>query len=263
MLQTPVLPTSYDLRAAYPACYSIGYIRDQANCGSCWAVSTMTSLSDRHCVNATKAGAPAQRAYSYEDVLECCNDGSCAFTGNAGCNGGYPTGAFKWAKNKGIVTGEQYGNKTFCKPYYFKPDQTTPPPAPLCNKSCTKISGLRYSTNLLKTYGYTSLRATSTLTTEQVAQAAIIDGGSIVATYEVFEDFFYYAGGVYKKTSNVSAGWHAVRVIGWGEDVDAGKYWLVANSWGTWWGEAGFFRIARGTNECSFETNLIAGKLKL
>ena len=39
----------------------------------------------------------------------------------------------------------------------------------------------------------------------------------------------------------------------------AGRYWLIANSWSPEWGEKGFFRIERGTNECGIETQPAAG----
>jgi C1A family cysteine protease len=54
-------------------------------------------------------------------------------------------------------------------------------------------------------------------------------------------------------------GGHAVRVIGWGEQQQqendgVAKYWLVANSWNATWGDGGFFKIARGSDECNFES---------
>jgi len=62
-----------------------------------------------------------------------------------------------------------------------------------------------------------------------------------------------------------------VKVIGWGE-MEVGtstsdatsperleNYWLIANSWTTDWGDQGFFKIRRGTNECGIEATSAAG----
>lgn len=71
--------------------------------------------------------------------------------------------------------------------------------------------------------------------------------------FTVYDDFENYASGVYKATSSKSVGGHAVKLVGWG--VDGGvKYWKIANSWNPYWGENGYFRIVRGTNECGIES---------
>ncbi|KAJ8947882.1 hypothetical protein NQ318_010028 [Aromia moschata] len=52
-------------------------------------------------------------------------------------------------------------------------------------------------------------------------------------------------------------GYHSVRIVGWGEEYTFNgvqKYWKVANSWGPNWGEKGYFRIAKGTDECDIES---------
>eukprot|EP01015_Nassula_variabilis_P020145 TRINITY_DN3472_c0_g1_i1.p4 TRINITY_DN3472_c0_g1~~TRINITY_DN3472_c0_g1_i1.p4 ORF type:complete len:107 (+),score=37.48 TRINITY_DN3472_c0_g1_i1:66-386(+) len=80
----------------------------------------------------------------------------------------------------------------------------------------------------------------------------------------VTDSFILYGGGIYHELSKkeleeagIDKGeWkdlnHAVLIVGWG--VEAGeKYWIVENSWGSTWGEQGYFRIRRGTDELNIE----------
>lgn len=64
--------------------------------------------------------------------------------------------------------------------------------------------------------------------------------------------------GVYQYVTGDHVYGHAVKVIGWGEE-DGIPYWLVANSWNSDWGDKGFFKIARGHNECGFEEEFNGG----
>merc|ERR1712072_1185482 len=87
---------------------------------------------------------------------------------------------------------------------------------------------------------------------EEDIQQMIMEGGPVETAFTVYTDFENYAGGIYKHTSGTMAGGHAVKIVGWGEENGV-KYWKVANSWNPYWGEEGYFRIKRGTNECGIE----------
>jgi len=75
--------------------------------------------------------------------------------------------------------------------------------------------------------------------------------------FTVYTDFEDYVGGIYHHVTGDMAGGHAVKVVGWGVE-DGEKYWVIANSWNPHWGEGGFFRIRRGTNECDIEDVAVA-----
>jgi hypothetical protein len=84
---------------------------------------------------------------------------------------------------------------------------------------------------------------------------AVYFSGPIPCTMYVYEDFFAYESGVYEYTQGEYMGGHAVIIVGWGIENEVG-YWICKNSWGTGWGEEGFFKIKWG--ECGIGGN--AGK---
>merc|ERR1719399_161147 len=80
----------------------------------------------------------------------------------------------------------------------------------------------------------------------------------------------FYSDGIYESadTEKKAAAWfasrpewervdHAVLAVGWGEE-DGKKYWKLQNSWGEDWGEDGFFRMMRGTDESGIESIAVA-----
>lgn len=242
------VPDTFDARQQWPQCTLIGYIRDQGDCGSCWAVSSSAAMSDRTCI---KTG---QVPYlSDEDVMACCT--SCG----SGCDGGYPLMAWQWWTKTGVVTGGIYDSHQGCQPYEIAPTGTSsatpqqPENTPACQKSCETGYGVTYTNDKHKGSTYYQVgNGVSGM------QQELFTNGPIVSAFSVYEDFYNYVSGVYQHKYGAYVGGHAVKVVGWGTE-DNTPYWLVANSWNATWGMDGFFKIIRGTNDCGFESSISAG----
>ena len=97
---------------------------------------------------------------------------------------------------------------------------------------------------------------------EAAIQAEIMTNGPVEAAFTVFEDFLAYKTGVYQHTSGQELGGHAIRILGWGVE-NGTPFWEVANSWNSDWGNQGYFRIARGNDECGIESGVVAGEPSL
>jgi len=89
----------------------------------------------------------------------------------------------------------------------------------------------------------------------------LVKNGPMSVSFEVYHDFMQYKGGIYQHTglkdryNPFEMTNHAVLLVGYGVDKKSGmKFWIVKNSWGESWGENGYFRIRRGTDECSIES---------
>ena len=253
------LPTEFDARQKWGSiCPSLLEVRDQGECGSCWAFGAAEAMTDRICI-ASKG--EKQVHISTEDLLTCCE--SCGF----GCNGGFPPSAWDYFKGDGIVTGGPYNSHKGCRPYtipacdHHVPHSKNPCngslPTPQCKRSCEEGYNITYKAD--KHYGVSSYSVNSD---QNEIMREIITNGPVEAAFTVYADFPNYKSGVYQHVSGEELGGHAIKILGWGEE-NGSPYWLVANSWNPNWGDGGFFKILRGSNECGIENDVVAGLPKL
>jgi hypothetical protein len=110
--------------------------------------------------------------------------------------------------------------------------------------------------------GASTTQKDMTAGTEYDIRRDVYHWGPVSTGFDVHSDFMAWDGkGVYRwdKKSAVEGG-HAVVIMGWGTDPMHGAYWIVRNSWGSYWGEDdGYFKISRGENQCNIEENVIVG----
>lgn len=249
------LPKEFDSRTAWPECYSIGEIRDQGSCGSCWAFGAVETMTDRSCIH-----SPSKTTFHYsaENLLSCCYQ--CGY----GCNGGMPGAAFLHWKHGGIVSGGRYNSSDGCQPYEIAPcEHHVPGPrptcggeegdTPACSHSCQASYNGTYDNDL-----HSAKKAYSLPNDERQIMYDIMTNGPVEGAFSVYVDFLHYKQGVYRHTHGKFLGGHAIRVLGWGEEGGK-KYWLCANSWNTDWGMNGFFKILRGSNHCGIEGEMVTG----
>lgn len=255
------LPANFDSRTKWPNCPTIREIRDQGSCGSCWAFGAVEAMSDRVCI---ASGGKKHVRLSSDDLVSCCR--LCGF----GCNGGFPGMAWRyWVKN-GIVSGGAYGSKQGCRPYEIAPCEhhvngTRPScdaskgHTPKCVRECQENYDVPYKKDL--NFGAKSYSVSSN---EKSIMKEIYEHGPVEGAFTVFDDLILYKSGVYKHVAGKALGGHAIRILGWGEDEKSKeKYWLIANSWNTDWGDNGLFKILRGKDECGIESSITAGVPKL
>eukprot|EP00741_Cyanophora_paradoxa_P000824 tig00000444_g795.t1 len=204
-------------------------VRDQLFCGSCYAFAATSALNARRHIAA--GGYHRPPPLSPQSVVSC-NPYS------QGCEGGLPY-------------------LEACVPYVSR--------GTACPRECAgagpgrelvagRGSGYRYVGGF---YGNCS---------EGAMLLELVHSGPIVVGFEVNPDFFTYSRGIYARppgAASVAAavGWeavnHAVVVVGYGEERGV-PFWIVRNSWGPAWGEGGYFRIRRGTDEAGIESIAVA-----
>jgi cathepsin B len=254
------VPDEFDSREQWKNCTVISKVRDQSACGSCWAFGSTESFEDRRCV---ATGEDVE--FSSLDTAGCCKGLLCGMSN--GCGGGQPGSALHWMCRTGVVTGGDYADDDTpgggCKPYEFPPCAHHVPPSGsykkckpegtfsvTCKKTCTNAR-----MQPAKSYRADKTKCSHAFSAGTVAeiQKAILTGGPLAVAFSVYSDFPTYKKGVYSHQTGSLLGGHAVEMTGWGTE-NGTPYWWIKNSWNSSWGDGGFFKIRRGTNECGIES---------
>lgn len=218
-------------------------------CGSCWAQCAASALADRFILFSKDKGLEDEYvnlALSVQAILNCRMGGD--------CDGGRPLLVYLYAHSLGIP-------HFTCQPYQAKNlplvnNCTNPETKPEAEEMCKNCAGpppkLGEEGNCWAVKKYRNYYADEySLMDENVMhiKKEIFARGPISCALMVTDGFLNYSGGVYREyvpAKNITVD-HGISVVGWGKDKEVGdEYWIARNSWGTYWGEMGFFRIRIG-----------------
>jgi len=178
-------------------------IRNQAKCGSCWAFAMTGGLESYALLIEKKPGVDLD--LSEQIMLSCSGVGSCS----------------------GGRLNARYLEKTGLPPEEYYPYTAT-------NGKCSNATdGWQEKTYKIGDWGSVSRDLAS-------LKAALVKYGPLPTAMMVYEDFMHYKSGIYSHVTGRRLGGHAILLIGYSDEE---KYFIVKNSWGTKWGENGFFRI--------------------
>ena len=205
-----VAPSSWDWRNVNGKNF-VTAIRDQQNCGSCVAHGTVTSIE---ATDLFKKNTPGVK-FDLSEASLFSHGGSCA-------NG--------WTFKPALKAAQTYGiPDEACWPYAVSADGTR-----LTGSAC-KDWKQRVTSKGAKITTWKQIAGG-----DAAAKSWLSTNGPVVTGMDVYDDLFSYKTGVYKHVAGSLAGGHCVCIVGYN---DPGMYWIVKNSWGTTWGESGFFRI--------------------
>jgi len=185
-------------------------VKDQGQCGSCWTFSSTGALEGAH-----QIATGDLLSFSEQQIVDCANakHGYASF----GCNGGNQSVAFTYLETHKAELESVY-------PYTAK------------NGTCNYDSSSATAVEVSK---YTNVTADN-VSQMKAAVAMQPVSVSIEADKAVFQQ---YSSGVFDSTKCGTSLDHATLVVGYGTD-NGQDYWLMKNSWGTSWGEAGYMQLA-------------------
>ena len=211
-LAAPILPASFDWRP-----FGLSPIRDQGECGSCWAFTGTSMAQDAIMLFRQNISLLAPQ-YPL----------SCNVQGSSCKAGGFMGDALDLFQENGVVLEADYpytGSSSVCKKDI---------------KFNEKIVGWNWvdSDAVINNFSMDSVDA---------IKAAVIENGPVATGIQATRLFMNYKSGIFNGCATLKKGKadHAVNIVGWN---DTGKYWIIRNSWGKDWGELGYGRIKWNCN---------------
>lgn len=220
-------------------------------CGSCWAHGTLSALADR--IKIARKAQGIDINLSVQHLMNC---------GTAGtCNGGSVDGPYQWIQEITRKTGTGISYET-SQPYLACSYDSNEGFCPKIDTTCKPI-------NVARTCGSFSSEGGACNGLTKYPNATVVDYGSISGFSAMQKEIYNrgpiacgidasfllnYESGI-MKTRGESVD-HVISVVGWGTDPVDGFYWIVRNSWGEFWGEMGYVRVAKGAlsleEQCSW-----------
>jgi len=221
--------------------------------GSCWAHGSVSALGDR--IKIARQAKGVDIALSVQHILNCNGGGS--------CHGGSVDGPYQWLhklSEKG--SGLSYAS---ANPYMACSSEQTTGICPAGNWTCEPINIARTCNTFpssggeckaIDPYPMVQIDDYGSISGVDAMQKEIYNRGPIACGIDA-EPILDYTFGVADDRGKMTD--HVVSVVGWGYDDDSAQsYWLVRNSWGEYWGEMGYVKVAFGAlrleKQCSWAT---------
>lgn len=220
-------------------------------CGSCWAQGSTSAIADRFNIHNERNNIKSMTPVGLDaQVMINCNSGGT-------CDGGNPTGVYRFARKNGLphASCEQYTAYNLvdrdCEAIDICRDCSPPTPAAGEDgqENCTAVDYTKYYIS-----EHYSVMGADAMKAELYANGPISCG---IHVTDAFED---YTSGIYSEHVILATSNHEISVVGYGLDEESGvEFWVGRNSWGSYWGESGFFRIQMHSDNLGIESNCLAG----
>ena len=180
-------------------------VKDQGQCGSCWAFSAVGTVESAYALAAGKLGS-----YAEQQLVDCSTNG-----GSQGCNGGFNQYGIQYIGTTGIAAESAY-------PY-------------------TATDGTCKASSVSKTLAAGSVAGYQSVTKTNAGLQSALNGAPVSVTVDADNSWQLYRSGVLSKSCGIFGQIdHAVIAVGYDTSADTFK---IRNSWGASWGEAGYVRI--------------------